>query len=92
MYLPPEIIRCRRIIYCILEYLTVISSYDIFMTCHPIMSKDAGTGVHYGGTAHLPFEMGETGAQVPLHTSVVSNFMIYQDQFETNLLQVFAHT
>ena len=35
---------------------------------------------------------GATGAQVPLHTSIISNFMIYQDQFETNLLQLFAHT
>jgi len=33
-----------------------------------------------------------TGAQMPLHTSIVSNFMIYQDQFETNLLQLFAPT
>jgi len=29
---------------------------------------------------------------VPLHTSIISNFMIYQDQFETNLWQLFAHT
>ena len=27
-----------------------------------------------------------------LHTSIINNFMIYQDQFETNLLQLFAHT
>jgi len=33
-----------------------------------------------------------TGAQVPLHTSITSNFLMYQEQFETNLLQLFAHT
>jgi len=35
---------------------------------------------------------GATGAQMPLHISVISNFLIYKDQFETNLLQLFAHT
>ena len=30
-------------------------------------TRDAGTGVHYGGTAPLPFERGGNGAQVPLH-------------------------
>jgi len=33
----------------------------------------------------LPFERGATGAQVPLHKSIISNFMIYQDRLETNL-------
>jgi len=32
------------------------------------------------------------GAQVPLHNSIISNFMIYQDRLETNLLQLFAPT
>jgi len=44
------------------------------------------------GHCPLPFERGGTGAQVPLHISIVSNFMIYQDQFETNLLLLFVHT
>ena len=35
---------------------------------------------------------GATGAQVPLHTSIISNLLIYQHQFETNLLQLFTHT
>ena len=63
--------------------------------CDVILSairRDAGTEVHYGGTAPPTFERGATGAQVPLHTSIISNFMIYQDQFEANLLQLFAHT
>jgi len=29
---------------------------------------------------------------LPLHTSIISNFMIYQDPFEANLLQQFTHT
>jgi len=57
-----------------------------------LRNRDAGTGVHYGGTAPLTFEKGATGKQVPLHNSIISNFMIYEDQFETNLLQLFAHT
>jgi len=35
---------------------------------------------------------GATGAQVPLHNTIISNFMIYQYRLETNLLQLFAHT
>jgi len=31
-------------------------------------------------------------AQLPLHNSILSNYMIYQDRLETNLLQRFAHT
>jgi len=37
-----------------------------------------------------PFKGEATRAQLPLHTSIISNFMIYQDQFETNLLQLFT--
>jgi len=48
--------------------------------------------VHYGGTAPLIFERVARGAQVPLHANIISNFMIYQDQFDTNLLQLFTHT
>jgi len=33
-----------------------------------------------------------TGAQLPLHNSILSNFMIHQDGLETNLLQLLAHT
>jgi len=40
-------------------------------------SRDAGTGVHYGGTAPCPLKGGATGAQVPLRISIISNFMIY---------------
>jgi len=40
----------------------------------------------------LPFEKGAMGAQVPFHTIIISNFMIYQYQLETNLLQLFVHT
>jgi len=31
------------------------------------ISRDAGTGAHYKGTAPLPFERVVTGAQVTLH-------------------------
>jgi len=57
--------------------------------------QDTGTPERGCITGHCPpltFESGGTGAQVPLDTSIISNFMIYQDHFETNLLQLFAHT
>jgi len=57
-----------------------------------LVNRDAETGVHYGALSPLPFERGGTGAQVPLRISIIRNFMIYQDQFEANLLQLFAHT
>jgi len=56
------------------------------------IGRDARTGVNCGVTAALPFEKVGNGAQVPLRTSIISDFMIYQDQFETNLLRLFAHT
>jgi len=44
------------------------------------------------GALSLPLESGETGEQVHLHYSIISNFMIYQDRPERSLLQLFAHT
>jgi len=50
-------------------------------------------GVHYGGTAPLPFERGGQREHIcPSLNSIISNFMIYQDRLETNLLKLFAHT
>jgi len=34
---------------------------------------------------------GETGAVVPFHNSIIDNFMVCQERFEINLLQLFAH-
>ena len=43
--------------------------------CSGVIDKDAGTGVLDGGTASLPLKRGGvTGAQVPLHNSIVGNF------------------
>jgi len=30
------------------------------------------------------------GAEVAFHKHIVGNFMVYQDRFETNLLQLFT--
>jgi len=49
-------------------------------------------GCMTGALSPFPLKRGPTGAQVPLHNSIISNFMIYQDRLETNLLQLFAHT
>jgi len=55
------------------------------------MHRDARGWRHGGGTAPLPFQKGATGAEVPFHTSIIGNFMVYQDRLETNLLQLFGH-
>jgi len=55
------------------------------------MLKDAVGWRHGGGIATLPFQQGETGAEVPFHKSIIGNFMVYQDWLETNLLQLFGH-
>jgi len=38
-----------------------------------------------------PLKRGATGAEVPFHNSIIGNFMVYQDRFEINLLQLFGH-
>jgi len=48
--------------------------------------------VHCGGAAPLLFEREGNGGKGALHTSIISNFMIYQDQFEAYLFQLFART
>jgi len=59
-----------------------------------VMAWNTGTGVHYGGTTPWPLKRGGAGngTHVPLHNSIISSFMIYQDRLEINLLQLFAPT
>jgi len=64
---------------------------NLSVSVHSV-ARDAGTGCITGALPPCLLIGGATGAQVPLHTSIISNFMIYQDQFEANLLQLFAHT
>jgi len=37
-----------------------------------------------------PFKRGSTGAEVPLHNRTISNFVVYKDRLETNLLQLYS--
>jgi len=53
--------------------------------------RDAGEWVHNEGIVPMPFHKGATGAKVPFYKSIRGNFMVYQDRFETNSLQLFAH-
>ena len=65
------------------------------MNNHLLSQVSAGTPERRcitGALPPCPLKGVATVAQVPLHTSITSNFMIYQDQFETNLQQLFAHT
>jgi len=39
-----------------------------------VVTRDAGTGLHDGGTATLPYERWATGAQMPLHNIIIGNF------------------
>jgi len=38
-----------------------------------------------------PIKRGATGAVMPFYNSIIRNFIVNQEQFETNLLQLFAH-
>jgi len=49
-------------------------------------------GALRGYCPSCPLKEGETVAQMPLHNSIISNFTIYQDRLERNILQLFAHT
>jgi len=44
-----------------------------------------------GAFPPLPIQKGETGAGAPFHNSIISNFMVYQDRLEIDLLQLFGH-
>ena len=57
-----------------------------------VRSQGRRNGGAWGGIAPCSLKGGATGAQVPLHNSIISNFMIYQDRIKTNLLQLFADT
>jgi len=50
------------------------------------LSRVAGTGLHDEDTSPCLLNWVATGAQVPLHNSIIRNFMIYQDRIETNFL------
>jgi len=41
--------------------------------------------------SRLPFQNGATEAELPFHSSLIGNFIFYQDRIEINLLQLFAH-
>jgi len=51
-------------------------------------SRVAGMGVHDEGTSPCLLKGVATDAQVPLHNSIISNFMIYhyQDRIKTNFI------
>jgi len=55
-------------------------------------SRVAGMGVHDEGTSPSLLKGVATGAQVPLHNSIISNFMIHhlQDRIETNFLWFYS--
>jgi len=43
-----------------------------------------------GDIAPRALKRGQRGRKCLFHKSVMGNFMVYQDRFETNLLQIFA--
>jgi len=55
-------------------------------------SRDAGERLNDVGIAPCPFKNGATGAEVPFHNRIIGKFMVDQDRFETNLLQLLEHS
>jgi len=53
--------------------------------------RNGGKGLNDGGIAPCPFERGTTGAEAPFHNRITGDFLVFQNQLETNLLQLFAH-
>jgi len=51
-------------------------------------SRDAGEQANDESIVPWSLEMGKT--RCLFHNNIVGNFMIYQDRFETNLLQLFV--
>jgi len=58
-----------------------------FVTRHTITGDMKGLRQVGACRPPLPFRKGTTGEEMPFHNS---NFMLYQDRLETNLLQLFA--
>jgi len=61
------------------SHLRVSAIYTLFSSIYAterqaVVTRDAGTGVHDGGTAPCPMTGGETGAQVSLHNIIIGNF------------------
>jgi len=65
--------------------------FPLLLTLWTKKIRDVGERGHDGGIAPLPFHKGAMGAEVPFYKSTIGNFMVYQDQLETFLLQLFAH-
>jgi len=61
------------------SHLRVSEIYTLFSSIYAterqaVVTRDAGTGVHHGGTALCLMKEGATGAQVLLHNSIIGNF------------------
>jgi len=61
------------------SYLRVSAVYTLFSSTYAterqaVVTRDAGMGVHDGGTAPCPMKRGATGAQVSLHNNIIGNF------------------
>jgi len=80
-------LRTATLPWFIQQHVTALLSGAAMLT-----PRDAGTGCITGALPPCPLKGEATGAQVPLHISIIGNFMIYQDQFEKKLLQLVAHT
>jgi len=72
-----------KVVVCVREVRLVISKFlCLTKLVHPGTPEPACIT---GAPPPLPFERGVTGTQVPLHSTIISNSMIYQDEFENNL-------
>ena len=92
----PGYLRLRQMCCKIVTFISQNSGVGYFFLIFQPSSyivRDTGAWMHDGALLTCLLKGGEaTRAKVPLHKSIISNFMIYQDRLETNLLQLSAHT
>jgi len=74
--------------------------FSVNLWCHFLKSKNVGCYFYQDFQGFCPdFQQIKTigGVLVPtsnttaFHNSIIGNFMVYQDQLETNFLQLFGH-
>jgi len=75
------------------SHLRVSAIYTLFSSIYAAerqaaVTRDAGTGVHDGDTTPCLIKGRATGAQVPLHNSIIGNFRKAGERWNDGLLRL----